>query len=240
MRNVTTRTRAGRRAVIVATLLAATLTGGCSGGDDVKITKTTDPRSGGSSPFDATTTEPKGSGATQPGGTGAPPTTLAVPSDPGAALQAAVAAYSAVLGTPAIRTLQFMIQFPAGSASYASLQSQDPANPANVDERDWRNGVVGDPAPVRLTGTGALEPNLFSLDEINWSAIAGVVPTAPAAVEAKVGALSNGRGVTHLIAQRDLPFSDHVVVRVYVDGGDHRLGGYVQYLADGSVDKVVA
>ncbi len=59
-------------------------------------------------------------------------------------------------------------------------------------------------------------------------------------MEGRIGPLSNSTGVTHLIAQRNLPFSGEVAVRVYVDGGDRSNGGYVQYLANGTLDRVRA
>lgn len=231
---------------ITALCLAASIvTGACGGTDNGAITKTDDPRSGGQSGFAVTTSEPLGGTAAPPGTDAATtPTTAAtvtVPDDDGAALQMAVAAYGAALGTPTIRTLEFIVQFPEGQASYGYLQSQDPNVPANVDQRDWRDGVVADPEPVRLTGQATdLEANLFSLDEIDWVAISAALPTAPGQVEGKLGPLSNSKGVTHLIAQRNLPFSNDVVVRVYVDGGDRTTGGYVQYLANGTLDKIQA
>jgi hypothetical protein len=169
-------------------------------------------------------------------------TTLASGLPAGESLLKGIDAYAAELG-PTIRALQYTQHFPVGSASYASLQSQDPSKPANVDERDWRDGKMGDPQPVQLTiAPGAsLEENLFTMSEINWPAIAAAMPGAPALVEQKLAtALENSDGVTHIIAEKDLPFTSNTVVRVYVDGGDRTSGGYVEYLADGTVAEVQA
>jgi hypothetical protein len=228
---------------LLAALAIVAFTGTACGDGAGTITKSDDPRSGAKSGFDTTAPAPTSEvigGTTVPGPGATTPTTTPVPTDPGAALLDSIAAYGTALGTSTIRTLQFMIQFPETGSSYGSLQSQDPAVPTHVDQRDWRDGAVGDPAPVTLTGSGDLEANLFSLDEINWPAVAGVIPTAQAAVEGSVGPLEGSRGVTHLIAERNLPFTDQVVVRVYVDGGPRSTGGYVQYLADGTLDKVQA
>jgi hypothetical protein len=160
----------------------------------------------------------------------------------GEALLAGVDAYARELG-PAIRALQYTQHFPVGSGSYASMQYQVPDSPQNVDERDWRDGRLGDPQPVRLTiAPGAtLEENLFAFSEINWPAIAAAMPGAPALVEQKLATpLENSDGVTHIIAEKDLPFTSNTVVRVYVDGGDRTNGGYVEYLADGTVAEVQA
>jgi hypothetical protein len=167
-------------------------------------------------------------------------TTAPVPATPAESLLAAVTAYRQALPGP-IRALRFTTHLPGNGVPYASLQSQDPAVPANVDERAWRNGQVGPPEPVRLTGTGTLEESLFSLDEINWDAVAAALAGAPALVEQQLGRpLDGSDGVTHIIATKDLPFSPATVVRVYVDGGDRTTGGYVELLADGSVGEVQA
>ena len=95
---------------------------------------------------------------------------------------------------------------------------------------------------MRLTPANSpVTDRLFPLDQVNWLAVAAALPGAPALVQQQLGVpLENGDGVTHLIATSDLPFSPNKVVRVYVDGGDRTTGGYVQYLADGTLDKVQA
>lgn len=181
------------------------------------------------------------------GGDDQPPTdetTTSIQGDlpAGEALLAGIDAYSGELG-PTVRALEYTQHFPVGSGSYASLQYQVPDNPQNVDQRDWRDGELGDPQPVKLTiAPGAtLEENLFTLSEINWAAIAAALPGAPALVEQKLATtLENSDGVTHIIAEKDLPFSSNTVVRVYVDGGDRTSGGYVEYLADGTMSEVQA
>lgn len=45
-------------------------------------------------------------------------------------------------------------------------------------------------------------------------------------------------GVTHLIIEKNLPFDEDTVVNIYVDGGTRSQGGYVSFLADGSLEKV--
>ncbi len=183
-----------------------------------------------------------GSEGSDPADTTDSTTTAVVSKAPGDSLAAGVAAYSEVLG-PTIRALEYIQHFPVGDESYASLQYQVPDKPQNVDQRDWRNGKVGEPKPVQLNTSsgGTLEENLFTTSEVNWAAIAAAMPGAQALVEQKLGTTFEGSdGVTHIIAVKDLPFSPNTVVRVYVDGGDRSGGGYVQYLADGTLDKVQA
>ena len=190
----------------------------------------------------STTESIDGSGGGDPADTTATTATTLVPRAPGDSLAAGVGAYAEVLG-PTIRALEYIQHFPVGDESYASLQYQVPDKPQNVDQRDWRDGKVGEPKPVQLSTSsgGTLEENLFTMSEINWAAIAAAMPGAQALVEQKLGTTFEGSdGVTHIIAKKDLPFSPNTVVRVYVDGGDRSGGGYVQHLADGTLDKVQA
>jgi hypothetical protein len=187
------------------------------------------------------TETPLGPGNGEPSATAAPPTTAPaspVPADPGAALLAAVDALRAAGPGAALR---FTTHFPVGGPAYASLQSQDPANPANVDERDWRDGRVSQPEPVRLTPADDLAAELFDMGSIDWPAVAAALPAAPGLVSQQLGRpLDGSDGVTHLIVESGRPFTDGTVVRVYVDGGDRTTGGYVQLRPDGSLDKVMA
>lgn len=234
--------RRGRAVARAAVALVAVLVvgAGCGTGESTSD-RSDDPRSGGASPFDTTSSTPPPTGAGAPATDGLDDTTtstVVVPADPGAALLAAIDAYRIELGTPSVRTLRMTVHFPTEGPAYSSLQSQDPAVPANVDERDWRQGVVGASTPVVVREPDELATNLFSLDEIDWPSVAGALAGAPALVEAETGPLDGARGVTHLIVERGLPFTPGVVVRAYVDGGSRGTGGYVEYGPDGTVGRV--
>ena len=88
-------------AVLVALFAALLGVGGCSDPGNVSISNSDDPRSGGKSGFDVTTTEQLG--GTVPADdveaevTAPPAANVAVPEDDGEALQAAVAAYGAFI-----------------------------------------------------------------------------------------------------------------------------------------------
>lgn len=248
--------RGMRRTRSVALLVAATLAvaapAACTAGGDSGAGggAASDPRSGGQGVFgpdgappstDAPPPPTDSAGipaATAPGGSAVP----LPPTSPPEALLAAVAAYDSAPGSPsAAPALQFTVHFPTTGSPYASLQTQDPADPAHVDERAWRSGAVEAPEAVRVVGPGPLEPRLFLMSQIRWPAVADALAGAPALVEGRLGAtLENSTGVTHLIATSDLPFSPNTVVRIYVDGGDRSLGGYVELLADGTLHEVQA
>jgi hypothetical protein len=233
-----------RQRVLLATVATALALGAAACGDseEDRFTAAAEAARTSTTTTPPATEVPTGGGNGEPSATAAAPTTTPptspVPADPGAALLAAVDALRAAGPGPALR---FTTHFPVGSGAYASLQSQDPANPANVDERDWRDGRVSQPEPVRLTAVDDLAAELFDMGSINWPAVAAALPAAPGLVSQQIGRpLDGSDGVTHLIVESGRPFTDGTVVRVYVDGGDRTTGGYVQLRPDGTVDKVMA
>ena len=189
------------------------------------------------------TTVPVGNGepSEQPGATafpGATTTTAFVPVDPATALLQAVDGFRSALGAPQV--LQLNVQFPQTSGPYAIIRYQVPDAPANVDERDWRDGKVTAAEPVRLTPLDDLTTDLWGMDSVNWNAVAAALPGVQALVEQSAGAPFEGStGLTHLIAEYGAPFYAATVVRVYVDGGPRTTGGYVALNADGTVADVV-
>lgn len=156
-----------------------------------------------------------------------PPTTVPVaPTNLFTGTQAAdvIAQIAAARGAAPLRILQALI-YP----EYAFAQVQDPSIPVNVDEYSWR-GTLGTPAPVTLMGDGDLEANLFSDTEVNWAAIPVLVDTALAQIAIE------GAEVTHISIQRNLPFTDTVQIRVFVNGT--RGSGYLDADAQGNVIAV--
>lgn len=83
---------------------------------------------------------------------------------------------------------------------------------------------------MTLTGDGDLEANLFSDTEVNWAVIPTLVETALAQIPIE------GAEVSHISVQRNLPFSDAVQIRVFVNGT--RTSGYLDADAQGTVINV--
>lgn len=118
--------------------------------------------------------------------------------------------------------------------AYAFMAYRDPANPANIDRRQWRDGTVGEAEPN--TGDDRAdadtEPSLFTAGELDPSVIARVTADAPAHYDMPVD-------VTHVIIDRFLPFDERVLIRVYASPSDGRSGGgYVSYDTAGTFVKV--
>lgn len=239
------RGRTSRGPAVAALLVVAVAVAGCGGRDDEErfdaayrkaLASSTTVTTVAGSPGSVPNGEPS---ATAPGQS-APTTVPPASADPSGTLLAAVDAFRAAVGG-GVSAVRMTTHFPTTGAGYAALSYRDPANPAHVDERAWRDGRVGEPEPVRLTGPAPGEAESFVLDSIDWNAVAAALPGAQALVEQQSGVAFEGSdGVTHIIATRDLPFSPATVVRVYVDGGDRATGGYVQLRTDGSVEKVLA
>jgi hypothetical protein len=116
---------------------------------------------------------------------------------------------------------------------FAKMQAQDPKKKENVDEYEYRNGSVDDPAPVKLMGDSdqkTLEANLFSLDTVDFTAVPKMVQDATQRLN-----LEDGK-VSHMILKRGLPFNKDVRWRVYVNGT--RKNGSVEYDEKGNMKKV--
>lgn len=173
----------------------------------------------------ATTTAPpapttSGAGAGEPSQQSSS-TTAGVPATDlfGGGLPGALADLRAAAGDPT-QAIEISV-YP----DYAFLAYRDPAAPANLDRRMWRDGEVG-PAeanPIDDRVDADTEADLFALTELDPSVVEGLVADAPSRYELPVE-------VTHVIIDRFLPFDERVLIRVYATPTDGRSGGgYVSY-----------
>lgn len=118
---------------------------------------------------------------------------------------------------------------------YALLAYRDPAQPANIDQRMWRDGEVGPAAPNPTDDRvdADTEPDLFDLAALDLGVLASLTADASARFDLDVE-------VSHVIIDRFLPFDDRVLIRVYASPTDGRSGGgYVQYTLDGTFVETV-
>lgn len=99
------------------------------------------------------------------------------------------------------------------------LQVEDSANPGGVVEYHYQSGKVGDAEHATLRGKGQLADNLFDLDEVKLEALSSLTRTAIERVDAENGS------VELVLVRRNLPESDDVRVRVYVQSP--RKSGYI-------------
>jgi hypothetical protein len=233
-------------AILTSVLLLA---GACSKADDtvatqpttqggveatsptVKKTGTTEKTTDDTEVTDETTTTKKKTPATDKATTTtakATPTTKASTTGPEFALTS-VDALKVKLGE--FKALEMTIHFASG---FTSVQVQDPAKPANVDEYQYKGGSIDGPTPVKLTGDGDLESNLFASTEIAWDKIPVMMEQAKTSIPLQEGS----KGITHIIVKKNLPFDSDTVLDVYVDGGTRSDGGYVMFKADGTLKKV--
>ncbi len=142
-----------------------------------------------------------------------------------AALTTTLNALKTKIGGGSVKALEFSIY-----DTYANLQAQDPSKAAEVNEFKFRAGTVTGPIPVKLSGGGKLDRNLFTLDDVALDKLPAM--TAEALEKSKI---EDGK-ITHVIVRRGLPFSPKVVVRVYVDSP--RKDGFVEFSETGVIGKI--
>jgi succinyl-diaminopimelate desuccinylase len=120
-------------------------------------------------------------------------------------LSAALSQLKAQAG-PAVSALRLEVH-----ASQILLQARDPRDPKRVLQYRYRNGGLEPPRPVELRGGADLEDNLFSLSSVSLEKIPELTRLAVERVDAQDGKVS------YVLVRRDLPDSDEVEFRVYVD-----------------------
>lgn len=99
------------------------------------------------------------------------------------------------------------------------LQAEDTSTPGGVVEYHFANGKVGDAEHAAVRGKGQLADNLFDLEQVKLDAL-------PALAQAAVDRVDGDSGAVDLVlVRRNLPESDDVRVRVYVQSP--RKSGYV-------------
>jgi hypothetical protein len=108
------------------------------------------------------------------------------------------------------------------------LQAEDTNNPGGVVEYHYQGGKVGDAEHATLRGKGQLADNLFELSEVKLEALSNLTRAAIERVDPESGS------VELVLVRRNLPDSDDVRVRVYVNSP--RKSGYVD--ADRALDPL--
>lgn len=91
------------------------------------------------------------------------------------------------------------------------LQVADTAAPGRVLQWEYSQAEVKGPSVVELKGAGKLEENLFPLESVYLKAIPRLCTIAVDHVDPQDGRVS------HLIVRRNLPFSQDVRFRLFVD-----------------------
>jgi hypothetical protein len=135
--------------------------------------------------------------------------------------------YEAALGKPVMAKELVLYQY------YATLEAQNPKNRDHVDAyKLWANKVER-PTPVRLgSDKKQLAQVLFSLDDVDFSIVSGLLKQALAELK-----LEEGK-VTHVFLERDGATEKHEPIwRVYVNGS--RESGFVEFSLKGEKRRVI-
>lgn len=90
------------------------------------------------------------------------------------------------------------------------LQAEDPDRPGRLFQLKYEHDRLGAPLEMTLRGSGDLEQNLFSLQNVAFDAIPKLVHEAELAVDPEDGV------VEYVLLRRALPFKREVEFRVFV------------------------
>jgi succinyl-diaminopimelate desuccinylase len=105
------------------------------------------------------------------------------------------------------------------------IQAEDPTQKGRLLEYQYEQGRFGEPRLVELRGSGDLDENLFPLGAVRLSALPDLLGAAVEKVDSH-----DGRA-TRILVRRNLPDSEDVRVRVFVDSP--RRSGHLDGNADG-------
>lgn len=113
---------------------------------------------------------------------------------------------------------------------YAFAVAQDPTRPERLDRYQWQDGSVGAPSPQ--TNDPDAASKVFTIDAVQWDAIAALAAEAPRLAEVEEGA------VTHVYVTRDVFTEVHeVVVRIYISGP--RGNAFIEAAPDGTIIRIL-
>lgn len=113
---------------------------------------------------------------------------------------------------------------------YAFATAQDPTRPERIDRYQFRDGTIGDPSPQ--TNDPDATSKVFTIDAVDWDAIAALAAEAP-----RLASVEEGE-VTHITINRDVFNEAHdVVVRVYLNGP--RNSAFIEASTDGTIIRIV-
>jgi hypothetical protein len=111
-------------------------------------------------------------------------------------------------------------------ADYVVTDARDPARPDNIDQYIWRGGSVGSPRPQ--TNRDEIASLVFTLDEIDWTALGNVIAQAPGLTDVESGS------VDYVSIQKWM--GESIMINVYVNGP--RDNAYISVSPTGEVLSV--
>lgn len=113
---------------------------------------------------------------------------------------------------------------------YAFGTAQDPVRPERIDRYQWQADTLGAPSPQ--TNDPDAASKVFTIDAVDWAAIAALAADAP-----RLAAVEEGE-VTHISITRDIFTDAHdVVVRIYMSGP--RGNAFIEATPDGTIIRIV-
>ena len=144
-------------------------------------------------------------------------------------LDGAIDEIAAAVGEGSIR-FRDVVVYP----TYAIVEAQDPEAPDHIDRYTWRDGDVGDPEPVHLSGPQEeIELELFPASAVRWSDLAGMAAEAEDRLEVAEPIRIEEPEASYVSVGRSSGDDRPLTVSVYVNGP--RRSGYVELSPEGEV-----
>ena len=113
---------------------------------------------------------------------------------------------------------------------YSFATAQDPTKPDHLDRYLLRSGSLDAPDPQ--SNDADAPSKVFTIDAVDWAAIAALAAEAP-----RLAVVEEGE-VTHIIITRDVFTEVHdVVVRIYISGP--RGSAFIETTPDGTVIRIL-
>ena len=117
---------------------------------------------------------------------------------------------------------------------YAIVAAQDPEAPDHIDRYIWRDGDVGEPEPVHLSGPQEeVDLQLFPETNVPWDQIPGWVERAEEATATNEPIAIEEPAASYVLVRRSYSDDRPIVVSVYITGP--RRSGYVEFDTAGEI-----
>ena len=122
---------------------------------------------------------------------------------------------------------------------YFLVEAQNPTNLEHIDRYEWRDGEVGVPTPVHLSGPQEdVEASLYPLRSVHWEDLPAMVKDAERAAEGATPiGIEDARAGYVIVDRTTVSDGDsQVIVRIYLEGP--RRSGYAELTSTGEIISV--
>ena len=117
---------------------------------------------------------------------------------------------------------------------YAVVEAQDPEALDHIDRYTWRDGEVGEPEPVHLSGPQEeVDLELFPETNVPWDELPGWAERAEEATATNEPVAIEDPVASYILVRRSFSDDRPITVSVYINGP--RRSGYVEFDTAGEI-----